>query len=59
MITVGGNIWWTLTAEALANIRLQGRRSFLALLGVMIGSASIVAMMSFAHIAKTEVMARF
>jgi len=59
MSTGGGNIRWTLTLEALANIRLQGRRSFLALLGVMIGSASIVAMMSFAHIAKTEVMARF
>lgn len=55
----GGNIWLELGREAVGKLRSQGRRSFLALLGVMIGSASIVALMSFAHIARNEVMGRF
>lgn len=55
----GGSVWVELTREAVASLRAQGRRSVLALLGVMIGSASIVALMSFSHIARTEVMARF
>ncbi|WP_297801925.1 ABC transporter permease [uncultured Brevundimonas sp.] len=41
------------------SLKLQGRRSLLALLGVMIGSASIVALLSFSHIARAEVMRRF
>ena len=36
----------------LANLRGQGRRSVLALLGVVIGSAAIVALMNIAHIAQ-------
>lgn len=48
-----------LAHEAVAGLRAQGRRSVLALLGVMIGSASVVALMSFSYIAKAEVMARF
>lgn len=55
----GGSVWIELAREAVAGLRAQGRRSVLALLGVMIGSASVVALMSFSHIAKTEVMARF
>ncbi|WP_292054904.1 MULTISPECIES: ABC transporter permease [unclassified Brevundimonas] len=54
-----GGVWTELAREAVASLRSQGRRSLLALLGVMIGSASIVALMSFAHIARTEVMSRF
>lgn len=59
MARFGGSVWVELALEALASLRAQGRRSALALLGVMIGSASVVALMSFSHIAKTEVMARF
>lgn len=54
-----GLIWLELAREAVSGLKMQGRRSFLALLGVMIGSASIVAMMGFAHIARQEVMASF
>lgn len=59
MARFGGSVWLEMAGEAVASLRSQGRRSMLALLGVMIGSASIVALMSFAHIAKTEVMTRF
>ena len=55
----GQSVWLQMAGEAISGLRSQGRRSVLALLGVMIGSASIVALMSFAHIAKTEVLARF
>ncbi|WP_296173429.1 ABC transporter permease [uncultured Brevundimonas sp.] len=48
-----------LALEALANLRGQGRRSVLALLGVVIGSASIVALMNIAHIAQLEAMKSF
>lgn len=48
-----------LALEALANLRGQGRRSILALLGVVIGSASIVALMNMAHIAQLEAMKSF
>ncbi|SNS86280.1 putative ABC transport system permease protein [Sphingomonas laterariae] len=40
--------------EALANLRAQGRRSALALLGILIGTASIVAMLNIGHIAQLE-----
>lgn len=59
MPRIWGGVWIELTREAVSGLRSQGRRSLLALLGVMIGSASIVALMSFSHIARTEVMARF
>ncbi|WP_461342874.1 ABC transporter permease [Brevundimonas sp. GN22] len=59
MARIGGGVWIELTREAISSLRAQGRRSLLALLGVMIGSASIVALMSFSHIARSEVMARF
>lgn len=48
-----------LTLEALANLRGQGRRSVLALLGVVIGSAAIVALMNIAHIAQLEALKSF
>lgn len=56
---VRGTVWAELAREALQSLRAQGRRSLLALLGVMIGSAAIVALLSFAHIARIEVMSRF
>lgn len=48
-----------LTLEALANLRGQGRRSLLALLGIVIGSSAIVALMNIAHIAQSEAMKSF
>jgi len=48
-----------LALEALANLRGQGRRSVLALLGVVIGSAAIVALMNIAHIAQLEALKSF
>lgn len=48
-----------LTLEALANLRGQGRRSVLALLGVVIGSAAIVALMNIAYIAQLEALKSF
>lgn len=59
MLRFGGSVWLELCREAFASLKLQRRRSLLALLGVMIGSASVVAMLSFSHIARLEVMARF
>lgn len=59
MVPAFSRVWLELAREAVASLRAQGRRSALALLGIMIGSASIVALMGFAHIARTEVMARF
>ncbi|MGX1747521.1 MULTISPECIES: ABC transporter permease [unclassified Brevundimonas] len=43
----------------MANLRGQGRRSVLALLGVVIGSAAIVALMNIAHIAQLEALKSF
>lgn len=48
-----------LMLEALANLRGQGRRSVLALLGVVIGSAAIVALMNIAHMAQIEALRGF
>lgn len=48
-----------LVLEALSNLRGQGRRSVLALLGVVIGSAAIVALMNIAHIAQVEALKGF
>lgn len=48
-----------LALEALANLRGQGRRSVLALLGVVIGSAAIVALLNIAHIAQLEALKSF
>ena len=48
-----------LMLEALSNLRGQGRRSVLALLGVVIGSAAIVALMNIAHIAQIEALRGF
>lgn len=46
-------------AEAFANLRVQGRRSALALLGILIGTASIVAMLNIGHIAERETLKLF
>ena len=45
--------------EALANLRAQGRRSALALLGILIGTASIVAMLNIGHIGQLETLKLF
>lgn len=46
-------------AEAWSNLRAQGRRSALALLGIMIGTASIIAMLNGAHMAQRESLKLF
>lgn len=51
--------WIELAVEAMVNLRAQGRRSFMALIGVMIGAASIVALLGFIHIGRQEAMTRF
>lgn len=48
-----------LAAEAVANLKGQGRRSVLALLGVVIGSASIVALMNIAYMAQVTTLKSF
>lgn len=48
-----------LACEALSNLRGQGRRSALALLGVVIGSAAIVALMNIAYIAQATTLKSF
>lgn len=46
-------------AEAWSNLRAQGRRSALALLGIVIGTASIIAMLNGAHMAQRESLKLF
>jgi putative ABC transport system permease protein len=46
-------------AEALGNLRAQGQRSALALLGILIGAASIVAVLSVGHMAQQETLKMF
>ena len=46
-------------AEALGNLRAQGQRSALALLGILIGAASIVALLTVAHMAQQETLKMF
>ncbi len=45
--------------EALDNLRAQGQRSALALLGIMIGAASIIAVLSIGHMAQLETLKTF
>ncbi|MEO8927541.1 MAG: ABC transporter permease [Caulobacteraceae bacterium] len=46
-------------AEALANLGAQRQRSALALLGILIGTASIVAMLTIGHMAQRETLKLF
>ncbi|HXU98910.1 MAG TPA: ABC transporter permease [Caulobacteraceae bacterium] len=46
-------------AEALANLGAHRQRSLLALLGILIGSASIVAMLTIGHMAQRETLKLF
>ncbi len=46
-------------AEALANLRIQGLRSLLALLGISIGAASIVAVLTTGYMAQQETLKMF
>lgn len=50
-----GDIW----PEAWSNLRSQGRRSALALLGIVIGTASIIAMLNGGHMAQRESLKLF
>ncbi len=48
-----------LVAEALANLYAERQRSALALLGILIGAASIVAMLTIGHMAQLETLKLF
>ena len=48
-----------LALEALTNLRGQGARSLLALLGIVIGAAAIVALTNLGHVAQAETLKRF
>ena len=52
-------IWTQSGAEALANLLAQRQRSALALLGILIGAASIVAMLTIGHMAQRETLKLF
>lgn len=45
--------------EALANLRARKQRSGLALLGIVIGTASIITMLNIGHVAQLETMKQF
>lgn len=51
--------WTQSGAEALANLLAQRQRSALALLGILIGAASIVAMLTIGHMAQRETLKLF
>ena len=55
----GGVSFRELALEAISNLKGQGRRSALALLGVVIGSASIVALMNIAYMAQVTTLKSF
>ncbi|MCE7521259.1 ABC transporter permease [Vreelandella titanicae] len=46
-------------SEAIANLRVLGRRSFLALLGIAVGCASIIALINIGHNAANESIQSF
>lgn len=46
--------WREVAGDALANLHDRGRRSVLALIGIVIGTASVVAMLSIGHMAAIE-----
>lgn len=48
-----------LTAEALTNLRAMHQRSLLALLGIVIGTASVIAMINIGHNAGMEALRQF
>jgi putative ABC transport system permease protein len=48
-----------LVSEAFANLYAQRQRSVLALLGILIGTASIVAMLTIGHMAQLETLKAF
>lgn len=57
--TVSGAPLREIVSEAFINLRSQGKRSLLALLGILIGTASIIAMLNIGHLAQRETMKSF
>ena len=57
-ITHGPTFAWLLD-EAVHSLRSLGRRSILALLGIMVGSAAIIALLNIGHNAAEDVMRAF
>ncbi len=54
-----GQTWVQSATEAFANLLAQRQRSALALLGILIGTASIVAMLTIGHMAQRETLKLF
>jgi len=51
--------WSLRLVESLENLRAMGQRSWLALLGIVVGSASVVALLSIGRSASEETMSTF
>lgn len=54
-----GPSWLQLLREPLENLRLLGRRAFLALLGIAVGCMSVVALLNIGHNARLQAMSIF
>lgn len=55
----GGRLWRALVADALGNLGAMRQRSLLALLGIAIGTASVIAMISIGENAKQQSLRQF
>ncbi len=59
LVAVGGTRFKANVAEALASIREMGGRSVLALIGIAVGIAAVIAMVSTGEIVKEETLRQF
>ena len=59
MSTPAPNLFVLLAYEAVANIMAVAQRSILALLGIVIGTASVIAMLNVGHNAEVESIRQF
>jgi len=53
------HMYWLLAGEAFINLLAVAQRSILALLGIVIGTASVIAMVNVGHNAETESIRQF
>jgi len=58
-ISHNGPSFWQTVDESFASLRLVGRRSILALLGISVGCASVVALLNIGHNATSEAIKAF
>lgn len=52
-------VWRELVADAFRNLRAAGQRSLLALLGIVIGTAAVIAMIAIGHNAQQQSVRQF